>query len=67
MAKYSVDLNELIIEAFISGFLVSGEGYNGEYPFDYNKDTISRELHPQASEVAERLMSQLKLEDSPHA
>lgn len=37
-------LEELISDAFVAGFMVSGEGYNGEYPFDKDWHNIRREL-----------------------
>ena len=33
-------LEELISDAFVAGFMVSGEGYNGEYPFYMDRDII---------------------------
>ena len=37
-------LEELISDAFVAGFMVSSEGYNGEYPFDKDWHNIRREL-----------------------
>ena len=36
---------EQIIEARLNGFMISGEGYNGEYPYEgKDKNIISKEI-----------------------
>lgn len=39
-----IDLEDFARQMFIAGFRQSGEGYNGEYPFDHDEDRIRREL-----------------------
>lgn len=37
-------LRDMLRDAFMAGFKASGEGYNGEYPFDGDEHAIIREL-----------------------
>ncbi|HAH10833.1 MAG TPA: hypothetical protein DCL48_12115, partial [Alphaproteobacteria bacterium] len=38
-------LKPVLEEAFVKGFLVSGEGYNGEYPHEFTDgETLRKEL-----------------------
>jgi hypothetical protein len=58
-------MDDIIEMAFVAGFKASGEGYNGEYPFDEDERLIARELWEQISECREkitRLVMQEKLE-----
>jgi len=38
------ELQDIVGRAFFAGFKASCEGYNGEYPFDFDESRISREL-----------------------
>lgn len=37
---------ETLWQAFLAGFMCSGEGGNFEYPYNFNKKTASKELRP---------------------
>ncbi|WP_372570384.1 hypothetical protein [Ruegeria jejuensis] len=65
--RLTVDLLELMRLAFIEGFKASGEGYNGEYPFDYCDSRISRELSEDAERSVSEILSALRAEqiDTP--
>lgn len=39
-----IDFEDFARRMFIAGFKQSGEGYNGEYPFDYDDGRIRREM-----------------------
>ena len=52
----NVDLLELLTEAFNAGFSVSGEGYNGEYPFNYDSSRISRKIADQRKEAIQNIL-----------
>ena len=44
-AKHEEELKEAVIEAYLQGFKISGEGYNGEYPFEgYSNEKISNDI-----------------------
>lgn len=44
----------LLKAAYVAGFMNSGEGYNGEYPFDGEPD---REVYAQAEGYAQTALS----------
>lgn len=49
-------IRDVITEAFVAGFKASGEGYNGEYPFDFDERRIRRELWPEIQETQEEII-----------
>lgn len=42
-----MDEDSEIFQAFVAGFMVSGEGYNAEYTFDNDPETAAHELLPE--------------------
>lgn len=41
MTIKNITLKEVFAMGFLQGFKSSGEGYNGDYPFDYDETAIT--------------------------
>lgn len=39
------EIEEMLCKAVLHGFNMSGEGWNGEYPFDYDGHVIENDEH----------------------
>lgn len=57
----NADIRFIVEAAYVAGFMHSGEGYNGEYPFDYDEDAISCEIadYDTITDLVETIINQL--------
>jgi hypothetical protein len=59
-AAKPVSLEDLLRDAFTAGFMASGEGYNGEYPFEgHQPHKVRGELAEQINECIATIRNQL--------
>lgn len=54
-----VDLIHLMERAFMEGFKTSGQGYNGEYPFNYSGSDIEKELSEPCSQSIQAILAEV--------
>lgn len=61
----NADIRNIIELAYVAGFMRSGEGYNGEYPFDYDEGAICREIadHDTINGLVETIANKLLAEE----
>lgn len=45
--EFEQAVKAMLADAFLAGFMSTGEGWNGEYPFDFDEEDIKKDRHYQ--------------------
>ncbi len=58
----AIDLMSLLEWAYDAGFQASGEGYNAEYPFNFDENAIQRELSESRQAKLEEILQSVEVQ-----